>query len=186
VDRTLLTPGRHDLRITVQLKPTRTLSISLVVTRQEADNSALAANYGPMYVVLIDPDRNDVVATVQATANAGRYTWSYNGYSRNRVSVIAGADLDNDDYICQRGEPCSTVLSTHSTEVEAITLGNPPARTIDLQVTPITTVSLQSRNSLPLVGVHRQVPGTRDRAMPHATASVSPSKLNPLRLPWTP
>lgn len=186
VDRTLLTPGRHDLRITVQLKPTRTLSISLMVTRQEADNSALATTYGPMYVVLIDPDRNDVVATVQATANDGRYTWSYNGYSRNRVSVIAGADLDNDDYICQRGEPCSTVLSTQSTEVEAITLGHPLARTIDLQVTPITTVSLQSRNSLPLVGVHRQVPSTRERAMPHATAALSPSKINPLRSPWTP
>jgi serine protease len=184
VDRTLLSIGTHDLRITVNLKPTRTLSLSLSVTRVEERSTALTTSYGPLYVVLIDPDRNDVVATVQATANNGRYTWSYNSYTRNRVSIIAGADLDNDDYICQRGEPCSTVLNANSAEAQALTLNSALSRaTVDLQVAPTANVVLQSRSSLPLVGVHRQVPGTRDRAMPHTTAALTPPQI---KSPLTP
>ncbi|MEX8506000.1 S8 family serine peptidase [Leptothrix ochracea] len=184
VDRSLLSPGTHDLRITVNLKPTRTLSLSLSVTRVEERNTALTTSYGPLYVVLIDPDRNDVVATVQATVLDGRYTWSYNGYTRNRVSIIAGADLDNDDYICQRGEPCSTVLNTNTAEAQALTLNSALSRTtVDLQVTPTANVLLQSHTNLPLIGVRRQVPGTHDRAMPHTTAALTP---NPVRSPWTP
>lgn len=188
VDRTLLSPGTHDVRITVNLKPARTLSLNLSVTRIDERSTALSTSYGPLYVVLIDPDRNDVVATVQATANNGRYTWSYSGYTRHRVSIIAGSDLDNDDYICQRGEPCSTVLSANSAEAQALTLNSAVSRTtVDLQVTPTANVALQSRSSLPLVGVHRQVPGTHDRAMPHTTAALSPHQAPlQIRFPWIP
>ena len=54
----------------------------------------------------MDPDTQEVLHTVLATRAPGGYTWRHEGFAGTRVSIIAGGDLDNDDYICQRGEPC--------------------------------------------------------------------------------
>ena len=67
---------------------------------------AARANFGPMYVLLIDPATGKVEHTLIATLSNGRYTWSKTGYAKTRVQIIAGGDLDNDDLICARGEPC--------------------------------------------------------------------------------
>ncbi len=69
--------------------------------------SAIAqSNVGAMYVILIDPDTGDVQKTVLASFANGQYNWSASGYTKPRVVVLAGTDLDNDDVLCQVGEVC--------------------------------------------------------------------------------
>ena len=82
--------------------------------------------------------------TVVAQRSAGRYTWSSSGYALPRVSVLAGADLDNDNLVCQRGEPCGAypVLAPGRDLTKIELSGN--RADIDFQVSPLAGMSPQS------------------------------------------
>jgi serine protease len=84
----------------------RTLTVQISINKPAANGTSTRANFGPVYVLLVDPSTGNVDSTVRATLSNGRYSWSKAGYTKNRVSILAGGDLDNDDLICARGEPC--------------------------------------------------------------------------------
>ncbi|MFZ2649793.1 MAG: S8 family serine peptidase [Burkholderiaceae bacterium] len=106
VNRAALAPGSIFPKLTVTLAPARTLTVQLSVTQPAGGATTSTADYGPIYVLLVNPDTQAVVTTVVAQRAGGQYTWSSSGYTLPRVSIIAGGDLDNDDVVCQRGEPC--------------------------------------------------------------------------------
>jgi serine protease len=145
VQRSLLPTGSSFPRLTVTLSPARTLFIQLSVTKLVSGTGARVGDYGPVYVLLIDPATQNVLATVLATRNAtSGYSWSFSGFPGSSVAIVAGGDLDNDDVICQRGEPCGgyPVLSPTG-DITAIDLtGN---RTdLNFQVAPLSGISAQS------------------------------------------
>ena len=86
----------------------RVLTVQLAVNKPAAGPGAGLArgNFGPVYVLLIDPATGNVEHTVLATHANGRYSWSRAAYAKSRVQIIAGGDTDNDDLICARGETC--------------------------------------------------------------------------------
>jgi serine protease len=92
--------------INFTLNSARVVTVQLTVQKLAGGGTSTSANFGPIYVLLIDPATGNVEHTVLATLAAGRYQWSFNGYAKSRVAIVAGGDLDNDDFICARGEPC--------------------------------------------------------------------------------
>lgn len=183
VDRSLLPVGTSVMRVIITINPSRTLTVGMSVTRPDNSGNTTTANRsGPVYVVLIDPDRNEVVDTVQATLTpTGRYVWSYAGYNRPRVSVIAGSDLNNDFFICQQGEPCSTLLGRGSTESQALSLNAGSRSNIDLMITPYNGASLQgAAGSGSVLGLRRQYnSATPTKVQPHRVAVQTPQFKQP-------
>ncbi len=85
------TTGSFDVQISVQKNPA---------------GAATSADFGQVYVLLVDPDTDRAVAQTSAHVVNGRYSWSFTGVELPRVQVVAGTDIDNDSLLCQRGEAC--------------------------------------------------------------------------------
>lgn len=71
-----------------------------------APGAVPAADFGRVYVLVIDPATEEPVGQVAANAVNGKYSWSLSGIKLSRVQIVAGTDLDNDNLLCQRGEAC--------------------------------------------------------------------------------
>ncbi len=144
VDRNAIAAtGTSFPKLTVTLAPARTFVVQLTVTKPGANTAGRLPDLGPMYVLLINPDTG-TARTVLATWANGRYTWSASGYTSSRVSILAGGDTDNDDIICQRGEPCGgyPVLGPSGDPVALDLTGD---RTdLDFRVAPLSGISAQS------------------------------------------
>lgn len=131
-------------QVTVTLAPARSFTVQLTVVKTASGGAATTADFGPVYVLLIDPDTGETVTDVQAVWNAGRYTWRYEGWARPRLQVLAGGDLDNDDFICQRGEACGAYpLLSGGGDPPILTLSG--ARTdLNFELAPLSGISPQS------------------------------------------
>jgi serine protease len=105
----------------VEFEGGRALTIPVSYSVIAASSGFATSQVGALYVLLVDPDSGDVEKTVLATYANGGYTWTASGYTKPRVVVIAGTDLDYDDLVCQVGEVCGgyPVLTTN----EGMTLG---------------------------------------------------------------
>jgi serine protease len=71
-----------------------------------APGAVPAADFGRVYVLVLDPATEEPVGQAAANAVNGKYTWSLSGIKLSRVQIVAGTDLDNDNLLCQRGEAC--------------------------------------------------------------------------------
>lgn len=100
--------GTYYPSVRFTLSSARVLTVQLAINKQAAGPGAGTArgNFGPVYVLLVDPATGNVEHTVLATLAGGRYAWSKTGYAKTRVQIVAGGDTDNDDLICARGETC--------------------------------------------------------------------------------
>jgi len=143
VNRALLAPGSVFPTLTVTLAPARTLTVQLTITQPAAGGAMSNADYGPLYVLLIDPDTQQVVDAVLATRSNGQYSWSASGYSKPRLALVAGADLDNDDFVCQRGEPCGAYpVLAPGRDLTVLTLTG-DRNDLNFQVAPLSGMSVQ-------------------------------------------
>ena len=136
-------PGTYYPVITVRLQTGRTFTVQVTAVKTASGSVSTVADYGPVYVLLIDPDTGNTVTSVLATWSQGRYTWRATGWRKSSVMVLAGGDLDNDNYVCQRGEPCGAypLLSTRG-EGSVIRLAGDRAD-LNFEVTPLSGMSPQ-------------------------------------------
>lgn len=140
VDREKLGAGAYTATLTVHLAPSRTFAVPLAFSKLTSARPAAAGrgDSGPVYVLLVDPDRKEVVKTVAARLGSdGLYRWSVSGYDRRRVSVLAGSDLDNDAYLCQRSEPCGAYPQIGTGGVNVLELKGHRSD-LDFQIAPVT------------------------------------------------
>lgn len=155
VDRAALA-GRGSFfpKLTVTLTPARSFTVQLSVTKPDPAVAG-GGDFGPVYVLLIDPDTDRVLTTVLATRNATGYSWSATGYSRSRVAILAGGDLDNDNLICQRGEPCGAfpVLETTGNATPVELTGD--RNDLSFRLAPLSGISVQA------TGSQERLPGWR-------------------------
>lgn len=131
--------AEHFPRLSVRLSSGRSITVQLAFT---VVGSSGAGNVGPIYVLAHDPDSGQTLQTVATYAN-GRYTWQIGGYGGSRVIVLAGTDLDSDDYICSPAEVCGgyPVLGP----AESMTIDLDGDRTdLDFTVAPVTDFSAAS------------------------------------------
>ncbi len=144
VNRALLGgPGSYFPRLTVTLNPARTLFIQLSVTNPTVVGGTRVGDYGPLYVLLMNPETREVLHTVLATRTTTGYAWSFTGFTQSRVAIIAGGDLDNDDVICQRGEPCGGYpVLTSTGDIPGIDITGSRGN-LSFQVAPLSGISAQ-------------------------------------------
>jgi serine protease len=111
IDRRLLpADGLHRFTVTLTLRSGAELTVPITLDRP-AGSASSGAGWGPVYVMLSDPDNGRWLHTVIAHASQGRYQWQFTGYRRARVTVRAGADPNNDGVICGPGEACGARTS---------------------------------------------------------------------------
>jgi serine protease len=145
VDRSRFpTSGTFYPQVTVTLTPARSFTVQLTVVKTASGGAATTADFGPVYVLLIDPDTGTTVTDVQAVWNAGRYTWRFEGWTRPRLQVLAGGDLDNDNVVCQRGEACGAYpLLSGGGDPPIVTLSG-PRTDLNFELAPLSGISPQS------------------------------------------
>lgn len=128
-------------KIAVALSSGRSFTIQLSLAVIGSSGVATGGNVGPVYVLLINPDTDEVVRTVRATYGSnGRYTWSASGYAPSRVTVLAGTDLDNDGFLCQRAEVCGGYPLLSTQEAMTVSLGG-DRTDLDFSIAPLAGTS---------------------------------------------
>lgn len=92
---------------TLQFTTSNASQIVVPISILKAATGASAADFGKLFVLVVDPDHPDAaVEAVPVYAVNGKYQWSKSGVTLPRVQIVAGTDIDNDDLLCQRGEAC--------------------------------------------------------------------------------
>jgi serine protease len=153
VDRTKLSSSSTYLTITVTLSPSRTFVIPVAVSK--SGSVARSGGFGPVYVLLTDAATGEVLKQVTATTTSTGYAWSASGVAAGTFGIIAGTDLDNDGYICQRGEACGgypvieAVIDGQGVEVR----GN--RNDLNFQIAPLSGISALSTRSATNQGFRR-------------------------------
>ena len=105
VSRDTLPLGSSFATLTVTTTTARTFDVGISIVKAAA-GAAPAADYGRVYVLIVNPDTNEPVTQVGVDVAGGVYTWQVTGVTATRVQIAAGTDIDNDGVLCQRGEAC--------------------------------------------------------------------------------
>jgi serine protease len=66
------------------------------------------ANAGHHYILLVHPVTGDTVDYVEAEPQGGRYRFRFTDVNPGEYLIYAGTDVDNDFFICDRGEACGS------------------------------------------------------------------------------
>ncbi|AUI67950.1 S8 family serine peptidase [Beggiatoa leptomitoformis] len=117
ISRSGLSAGTYSATITVK-SSTNTLSIPVImqVASQSASTSATAGHH---YVLLIDPDTLTTIKEDRVNISGGVYTYRFTNVQSDNYIIVAGADIDNDGFICEPGEACGAYLTrTNPTEFD--------------------------------------------------------------------
>ena len=102
VDRSGLANGAYGGRLTITSNiGSHTVPVTMLVTA-----TAAASDVGRVYFLLLDPASDLSLAQVDAAASNGRYSFRFDGVAAGDYFLVAGSDLDNDDFICGPGESC--------------------------------------------------------------------------------
>lgn len=104
VDRGGLSPGTYTASVNFTSNGG---DMSVPVIMQVPDvTTDLTANAGYQYVLLVNPQTGDTVATVGAAVAAGVYHFTFSNVPPGTYQIVAGTDMNNDGYICDAGEAC--------------------------------------------------------------------------------
>jgi serine protease len=138
----------------------RTLTIQLTVVRGDTGTTGgRQPDYGHIYVLAIDAQTNQLIRSDSSisgvSASNGLYNWQFTGSVGQQVYVVAGADLDNNGYICDSGEPCGAYPLSGAT-LSAITLTRGMGR-ISFPLAPVGTGNVTANALPPSGGNSRQL-----------------------------
>ena len=106
VNRGGLTPGVYEGSIEARSAAN---SVSIRVLLSVAD--AVESELGQIYLLLIDPVRDQPVAQALAERAGDAYRFSFGTVAASSYQIYAGTDLDNDLLICDPGEACGAYLT---------------------------------------------------------------------------
>ena len=116
---------------------TRTLTLKVTVVKGDGTSgSARLPDYGQIYVLAIDAKTGEALNGTEVSASGGHYRWQLKATAGRPLLLVAGADLDHNDTICDPGEPCGgfPLLSSLTTLNPAAQMGS-----IDFSLAPMGT-----------------------------------------------
>lgn len=122
VNRAPLPVGVATPTVTVRTTA-RTLAVRLSVEKRAAPAPG-GGDVGPVYVLVFDAGTKEVIRQQRVAAVNGRYTWSMSDITATAITVVAGTDLDNDSFICSRGEACGAYPVLGATVAPIALTGN--------------------------------------------------------------
>lgn len=102
VSRAGLAVGVHVAKITFE----STVGPLVVPVTVQVGSPSLASNAGRIYFLLVNSETGDVAMQDSANPSNGNYQFIFDDIAPGKYYVVAGSDLDNDDFICGRGESC--------------------------------------------------------------------------------
>jgi serine protease len=106
VERAGLAIGVYSADISAR-SSVNTLTINVIMSVGDGGT----ADVGVVYILLIEQGVEEPVAQAIATANGGRYDFTFSDVPRGQYQVFAGSDADNDLLICDPGEACGSWLT---------------------------------------------------------------------------
>ncbi|HEX5356890.1 MAG TPA: S8 family serine peptidase [Aquabacterium sp.] len=137
VDRSQLPQGTQFLTLDITTgNDSFTVEVT-VVNQSGAGTARRQADYGAVYVIAMDALTNQTVDEVAVNAQNGQYTWQLRGPLNATVVLVAGADLDQNGFICEAGEPCGA-YPLLSSEMTRLKLGGPIGN-LNFSISPIGT-----------------------------------------------
>ena len=107
VDRTGVPTGVYRAELTIT-SSVNTTSVSVLMS---VAAESTGGDVGSVYLLLIDPQTEDVNAQAQATSNNGQYQFQFQGVDPGSYQLIAGSDTNNDLFICDASEACGSYLT---------------------------------------------------------------------------
>ncbi len=105
VARDTLPLGSTFATLRVTTTAARQFDVQVTITKRLA-GAASNADFGRVYVLVVDADTGSPIHQVAVDAVNGVYPWRVTGVTATRVQIFAGTDIDNDTLLCQRGEAC--------------------------------------------------------------------------------
>ncbi len=108
VDRSSLDIGVYGGEITV------TASVNTIVVNvlMSVIDETSSGNVGQVYVLLGEPNSDDIVAQLEVSGQNGLYRYQFQNIPAGSYELYAGSDTDNDLFICDAGEACGAYLTT--------------------------------------------------------------------------
>jgi serine protease len=106
VSRDALAPGVYEGRLRAS-SSANSLEIRVLLAVSEAVDS----NLGQIYLLLYDPQIDEVVAQALVEPDSGGYRYALPPVPAGDYQLFAGTDLDNDLLICDPGEACGSYLT---------------------------------------------------------------------------
>ena len=101
VDRTGLSNGTYNATITFT-STANTVNVSIVMNV----GTTVPSSVGFQYILLVDPNTLDTIATTAAGPSAGTYPYGFVDVPSGNHYIVSGTDMDNDGFICDGGEAC--------------------------------------------------------------------------------
>lgn len=161
-NRAALTEGQVAfVPVVITTSTPRTITVSVGVERR---STARSGSFGPIYVLALNGDSGELESVAQATSISpvgGRYAYSLRVNSvpgrpaPQRIYVIAGSDLDNDQAICNSGEACGAYPFLNS-RLEAVEPRAAVVSGVDFDVSPFGGINPSALTALVPLGVAGQ------------------------------
>jgi serine protease len=150
VDRSTLPLGSSYPYLTVTTSQ-RSFKIQLTVIKI-APGASSTTNYGRMIVAISDANSGARLGITSVYVANGKYAWSIGSIPASDIRVIAGTNLNYNDYFCDLGEVCAIYPEAgHSIKVNADTGG------LNFSVAP---TGITSSLALPTAGDLAAAPAT--------------------------
>ncbi|HEY5717521.1 MAG TPA: S8 family peptidase, partial [Motiliproteus sp.] len=107
VDRSGLADGHYPATLIINYSIDNTpREINIPVSMQVGSPANVIGDTGYTYIILIDSQSGDTVASVDRASANGEYSFSFSRVPPGDYLLVAGSDADNDGFICDAGESC--------------------------------------------------------------------------------
>lgn len=130
INRDVLPPGIYQARLTFT---SNSNPVQIPVLMEVVSSQGATANVGTVYVLLLDPETGETVqSTTAERTNAGEYRYELTAVEPGHYRLVAGSDLNNDGFICDRSDSCGQYPLMHRPEI--ITVGDRDLTDLDFFV----------------------------------------------------
>lgn len=115
VDRGSLAEGSHNATATFTPTDANTNSVTVSVTLQ-IPGANPEADAGLFYVIAVREDGSSEGSAAVVAASNGEYSWALNDLPAGSYRIVAGSDMDDDNYLCDAGESCGAYRTLDAAE----------------------------------------------------------------------
>ncbi len=115
VDRGSLSEGAYNATATFTPTDPGTNAVTISVTLQ-VPGANPQADAGLFYVIAVREDGSSEGSAAVVAASNGEYSWVLNDLPPGSYRIVAGSDMDDDNFLCDAGESCGAYRTLDAAE----------------------------------------------------------------------
>jgi serine protease len=159
VDRSGLSDAIYSATITfnANVNPSGTTSSTIDVTMQ-VSSTPVSGDAGYLYILAVDPDSFDTITFTEASANNGTYEYEIENTPPGDYEIIAGTDMNDDNFICDTGESCGGYPTLDQNSI--VTITDEDIDNLNFTVSfdsQLTGSSASNEEVIPSIGISRLI-----------------------------